>query len=101
MSNAVLLDILLLNACVAIVNGSFFLNNPEYISASWNFICKQKIIGSRGFVACVPKHLQLAFVAELCRELGVLHSVKEDLYNKNKKRKTGLRIESDCQSAIH
>ena len=34
-SDVVLLYTLLLNTCAVIVDSSFFLTNPEYISASW------------------------------------------------------------------
>ena len=41
----IVLQMLESNKCLAIVDGSFFLAYPEFISAHWKFIYKKKIIG--------------------------------------------------------
>ena len=56
-SPIVLLDTLLLENYGVIVDGSFFLEKPEYVSAYWHFMCNQKIVECRGFMASVPTHL--------------------------------------------
>ena len=44
-------QILLSGKCVAVVDGSFFPEHQEHISAHWKFVCKKKVIGQGGFVA--------------------------------------------------
>ena len=53
-------SLLLSHHCLAIVDGFFFPEHPEYISAHWKFICNRKIFGKGGFVAKVAPHLQSA-----------------------------------------
>ena len=49
--------ILVSNKCLAVVDRSFFLIYPKFISAYWKFVYDRKVIGHGGFVVKVPPHL--------------------------------------------
>ena len=61
--------------CFVVIDGFFFPEYPEFISAYWFFVIGTQVIGIRSFVAKVSKDLQSAFAVEVCRGLGVLLSV--------------------------
>ena len=89
------------NKCLAVVDGSFFPEHPEFISAHWLFSYDRKVIGRSGFVAKVPTHLQSAYAAEVYGELGVLTSIKQIMTDGDSLRKFDLMLGSDYQSSIH
>ena len=93
-------QILLSGKCLAVVDGSFFPEHQEYISAHWMFVYKKKVIGQGGFVAKVEQHLQSAYSSEVCGGLGILSSIKEIMTGQTEER-INFTIGSDCQSAIH
>ena len=59
------------NNYLAIVDGSFFPECPEYISVYWKFICNKKVFSSRDFITIVSTHLQFMHIVEVCRGLGI------------------------------
>ena len=67
------------NKCVVIVDGSFFLEHPTFISVHWKFACDKKIIGASGFVEKAQSHLQSAYAAKVCGGLGIITSIQHTL----------------------
>ena len=53
----IVIQLLEINNCSVIVDGSFFSEHPEYISAHWKFIYNKKVVGSRSFVVKVLMYL--------------------------------------------
>lgn len=94
-------QLLLSNRFLAIVDGSFFLEHPEFILAHWKFIYQNRIVGKGGFVAIVEPHAQSAHAAEVCGGLGVLSSAEPIMDRFNQEKKVNLLLGTDCQSAIH
>ena len=84
------------NKCLAVVDGLFFPNHPEFISAHWLFAYDRKVIGRSGFVAKVQTHLQPAYASEVCGGVGVLTSVKQIMMDGDSLRKVDLMLGSDC-----
>ena len=95
-----ILQILLSDKCIAAVDGSFFPEHPEYISAYWKFIYDRKIIGQGGFVVKSHPCIQSARAAEVCGGLGALATIDHILIDHHM-RKINLTLGSNCQSAIH
>ena len=90
---AIVLQMLESNEYSAIVDGSFFLVHPEFISAHWKFIYNKKIIGQGSFVAKVQPHLQFAYAAEVCGGLGVLSSIQQVMDRLGQQKRLILHLE--------
>ena len=101
LQEAMILELLKSNKCLAIVDGSFFPEHPAFISAHWKFVFDKKIIGTGGFVAKVQPHLQSAYAAEVCGGLGIMSSIQHLLDEFHYMEKIDISIGTDCQSAIH
>ena len=82
----------MLGKYIAVVDGSFFLEHLEYISAHWKFIHRKKIIGQGQVIAKVDPHLQSAYAAEACGRLGVLAEIKGILRSKKEVRCFYIRV---------
>ena len=87
---------LLSNRFSAMIDGSFFPEHPEFISAHWKFIRQNKIIGKGGFAAIVEPYLQSAHAAEVHGGLGVLSSMKQIMDSFNQEKKVDLLLGIDC-----
>ena len=58
-------DLLLMELCYTVIDGSFSPDKLELISAYQVFAIGEKIFGKGGFIAHMSKDMQLVFVAEL------------------------------------
>ena len=84
-----------------VVDGSFFLEYPEFISAYWFFIFRTQVTETGNFVAKVSRDLQSAFIAEVCRVLGVLLSTLKVWKSWGVSKKLNFKLVSDCKSALY
>ena len=89
-------NLLASNKYLVVVNGSFFLEQPEFILAYCIFTYKKIIIGRGGFVSKVHPHLQSIHAAKVYRGLGVLILFQKILAHSNSLRTVDFILGSDC-----
>lgn len=86
---------------MAVVDVSFFPRHLTHISAFWVFLFDKEIIRKGCYVECTDEALQLAYAAELCGGLGMLHLLSRLKSLISSPEKMPIVIAVDCQSAMH